>query len=99
MPAFPLSRPPTDRDLLFLTTPCLWPHWPVLPLVRTLPDASLDLGVLVDLWRLAGVPGYSATVFRANQFSLPKKVARILALPKEVFDTADEVLAAGWRVD
>ena len=99
MPTFPLSRPPTDRDLLFLATPCLWPQWPVLPLVRTLPDASLDLGVLIDLWRSAGIPGYSATVFQVNQFLVPESVVEILALPKEVFDSAEEILEAGWRVD
>jgi hypothetical protein len=47
---------------------------------------------------LSGVYGYSATVFRANVFCLPAHDA-LLTLPREVFDTAEEVYAAGWRVD
>jgi hypothetical protein len=30
---------------------------------------------------------------------LPRTVAEFLALPREVFDSADELADAGWRVD
>jgi hypothetical protein len=97
----PPPRPPADRcrDLLFLSSPGLWPAWPLLPVVRRRPGREVELGVVVDLWRVAGIPGYSATVFLCNVFRVPRSVAALLALPKEVFDAADELVAAGWSVD
>ena len=56
-------------------------------------------GVLYDALHAARVPGYSATVFLTNLFALPPTVGRFLALPREVYDTPEEVYAAGWRVD
>jgi hypothetical protein len=38
--------------------------------------------------------GYSATVFLANLYCLPDREEEILTLPREAFDTADEVFAA-----
>jgi hypothetical protein len=35
----------------------------------------------------------------ANFFLMPEIEAEVLALSKEVFDTSDEIAAAGWRVD
>jgi len=32
-------------------------------------------------------------------FDLPARLDQLLALPKEVFDSADELIRAGWRVD
>ena len=34
-----------------------------------------------------------------NPFLIPRHFEALLALPKEAFDTAEEVIAAGWRVD
>ena len=86
------------RNLLFLATPRLWPAWPFLPLVRR-AGAEEECGLLVDLLGLCGLAGYSATVFLCNLFCLPAGVDGLLALPKEAYDTPEEVLAAGWRVD
>jgi hypothetical protein len=55
--------------------------------------------VLFDARGGCGFTGYSATVFLANRFALPPTVAGLLALPREVYDTADELVSAGWRVD
>src|SRR4051812_45687713 len=85
------------RHLLYFREPRLWRIWPFLPLNPKTAE-QLDLGVLYDARRMSGVYGYSATVFQANFFCLPAPDA-LLDLPKEVFDTADEVYAAGWRVD
>lgn len=87
---------PRGRTLLFLTTPALWPAWPFLPVVRR--RGGEELGVVFDA-RAAGLTGYSATVVLTNLFLLPDDLAAFLALPKEVFDTAEELIAAGWRVD
>jgi hypothetical protein len=43
--------------------------------------------------------GYSATVFLTNLFILPATEEAFLKLPKESFDTAEEMAAAGWVVD
>ena len=92
--------PPGDlaRHLLFVTTPALWPAWPFLPVIRCAPGGT-DLGLMIDARGLCGLTGYSATVFRCNLFALPPTVPGFLALPKEVFDTGEELLAVGWRVD
>ncbi|MFO0799671.1 MAG: hypothetical protein U0804_19545 [Gemmataceae bacterium] len=94
------ATPPGDRarHLLLVTTPALWPAWPFLPVVRRTPEAE-ELGVMFDARGVCGRTGYSATVFRTNVFALPPTVAALLALPREVFDTGEELLANGWTVD
>jgi hypothetical protein len=73
-------------------------RWPVLPVVRRTAEV-LQFGLLFDARGASGAYGYSATVFRTNLFVLPATPAALLVLPKEVYDTAEEVYAAGWRVD
>ena len=85
------------RTVRYLAAPALWPAWPFLPLVRRTRGRE-ELGVAFDA-RAAGLTGYSATVFLTNLFLLPPSFDAFLALPKEVFDTAEEVAAAGWSVD
>lgn len=99
MTAPPAAGPPAPaRDLLFVTTPALWPAWPFLPVVRRTRGPE-ELGVLFDARGACGRTGYSATVFAANLFALPPTLAAFLALPRESHDTAEELLAAGWRID
>lgn len=86
------------RHLRVITTPPVWAAWPFLPLVRH-TDNVVELGILFDARGAAGLTGYSATVFRANLFALPATLAALLALPRDAFDTAEELLAAGWRLD
>jgi hypothetical protein len=86
------------RHLLFARTPALWPAWPFLPVVRR-SRGHEELGVLFDALGACELTGFSATVFLSNVFELPPTVAGLLALPREVHDTADELVAAGWRVD
>ena len=68
-------------------------------MVRRKPGGELECGVLYDCWSVAGRAGLSATVFLTNLFLLPRTEEQFLALPKETFDTPEEVAAAGWRVD
>ena len=95
-----LTKRPGDlaRHLLFVTTPALWPAWPFLPLVRRSRGAE-ELGVLFDALGACGRTGYSATVLICNLFDLPPTLDQLLALPKEVFDTGEELVRAGWMVD
>ncbi len=86
-----------DRTVLFLTTPALWPAWPFLPVVRRNRGCE-ELGVVFDA-RSARLTGYSATVFACNLFTLPARFEQFLALPREVFDDAEELANAGWCID
>jgi hypothetical protein len=100
-----MTPPPTGagrerrRHLLFLGHPALWPAWPFLPVVRRRPGREEECGLLYDAKRARGLYGLSATVFRANLFLLPATVEEFLALPRETYDTPEEVYDAGWRID
>jgi hypothetical protein len=96
------TQPPrkaTARDLFFLAHPEHWPTWPFLPVVRRHADGRMDFGVLYDALHATGRTGYSATVLLTNFFLMPETETELLALPKEIFDTSDEIAAAGWCVD
>jgi hypothetical protein len=54
---------------------------------------------MVDLFHQKGLPGFSSTVFRTNLLLIPSQTEALLALPKEVFDTLEELWDADWRVD
>jgi hypothetical protein len=90
---------PREKNLLFLTCPALWPFWPFLPLTRRGPGGREDLGVLFDALHAVNLTGHSATVFLTNLFTLPENLDEFLAMPKQIFDTPEELYAAGWRVD
>jgi hypothetical protein len=92
-------RKATARDLFFFARPECWPTWPYLPVVRRHAEGGMDFGVLYDAMKATGRTGYSSTVFLGNYFLLPETETELLALPKEVFDTADELAEAGWRMD
>jgi hypothetical protein len=87
------------RDLFFFRTPSLWTTWPHFPVVRHKPDGEMNLGVLYDFAHTSQRTGYTCTVFLCNIFFLPETEEALLALPKEVFDTFEEMSAAGWSVD
>ena len=88
---------PRDRTVVFVTTPALWPAWPFLPVVRRTRGCE-ELGVVFDA-RAAGLTGYSSAVVLGNLFALPPSFDEFLAQPKEVYDDAEELAAAGWCVD
>jgi hypothetical protein len=87
-----------QRNLLFCSRPALWPHWPFLPLVRRTKGAE-EYGILFDALAASDLPGYSATVFFTNLFLMPPGLDDFLELPREVFDSPEEIVAAGWSVD
>lgn len=88
-----------QRNLLFFTTPRLWPHWPFLPLVRRQTSQEEECGLLFDAQQVHNLPGYSATVFLCILFLLPSTLTEFLNLPRESFDLPEEIYEAGWRVD
>ena len=98
-PATMSAEEARQRSLLFLPTPKLWPLWPYLPVVRRKPACEEELGLVFDALHATELPGYSSTVFLCNLFLLPPSLDEFLALPKETFDTAEEMVNAGWTVD
>ena len=86
------------RHRLFVASPALWPAWPFLALVRH-RDGQKELGVLFDARGALNLTGFSSTVFLANLYDLPATLVALLDGPKEVFDSSEELLQAGWRVD
>ena len=97
-----ISKPPAQsplRDLHFMGDPALWTTWPFLPLVRRPSHGELECGLLFDAHRVMELTGYRCTVFLTNLFTLPPTLDEFIALPKEVYDTFDELIGAGWRVD
>jgi len=95
----PAEEQTRQRNLLFFTTPRLWPHWPFLPLVRRNHGHGEECGLLFDAKTLHDLPGYSATVFLCVLFLIPPTLDEFLNLQKETFDLPEEVFDAGWRVD
>ena len=99
-PAAPAAKSAARRArvLLFLTRPPLWPAWPYLPVVRRSRGRE-ELGVLFDFRGTSGRTGYSATVFVTNLFLAPADEWGLLLLPREVYDSPEDVADAGWDVD
>ncbi len=95
----PKARPATARDLMFFTTPALWPAWPMLPVVRRHADGRIECGLMYDCRDAARLSGFSATVWKCNLFLIPPTLEEFLAMARETFDTPEEVATAGWRVD
>jgi len=89
---------PLVRHRLVMATPATWPVWPFLPVVRR-TNGEEELGVLYDALHACHLPGYSSTVFLTCLFTLPPTRDQFLTLPREVFDTVEEMIQAGWRVD
>lgn len=98
MPPVTLPRAEYARQLHALTTPAGWRAWPFLPLVRRCHGVP-ELGLRFDALGAAGLTGFSATVFLADLFAPPATLPLLLAVPREVYDAAEEILAAGWRTD
>ena len=97
MPTFPTPvEVDLDRHHDVLRTPALWPAWPFLPVIRRSEDGD-EYGLLFD--RADGSAAGRFDVYRANLFLLPATLAAFLTLPREPFDAAEAVTAAGWRVD
>jgi hypothetical protein len=91
------ARRERERHLLYLSSPHLWPVYPFLPVIRC--AGELAFGLLCDVKGVYGLYGYGSTVFLTNLNVLPQTLPEFLALPKRVFDSSEEVYAAGWRVD
>ena len=97
--SLPAVLSPQQQALEFLARPDLWESWPYLPLVRRRPGEEEELGLVFDGLHVMELPGYGSTVFFCNLFELPPTLDEFLDLPKEVFDSPEELVAAGWLVE
>lgn len=88
-----------QQTLHCLARPNLWGLWPFLPLLRRRTGRLPQEGVLYDTRRARSLPGHEWTVFFSNVFTLPQTIERLLALPKEVYTSAEQIVNAGWVVD
>lgn len=92
----------TDRqrranDMLMFMNPCLWPYYPFLAVRRQTDHyGSVERGVLYDARGFTGTYGHSCTVFRP--LTVPCSQVDLLAGPRDVFDSFDELTNAGWTV-
>ena len=68
-------------------------------MIRRNPNDEEDLGILYDFAHTSGRTGFGSTVFLTNIVFVPDTEEELLALPREVFDTFEEVRAAGWCID
>ena len=67
-------------------------------LVAALRDGTVS-SAIIDVHDPEPLPADSPLWHVPNLFLMPQTEAELLALPKEVFDTPDEMAAAGWCVD
>jgi hypothetical protein len=98
IPVLILARATRQRSLALIVEPVRWPLWPLLPLRRVI-SSGVELGLLYDARGAQDLYGYSATVFLTNMFEMPDDDAEFLNLPRHVYDSFEELLDAGWRVD
>ena len=93
-------RRATMRDLMFVSTPSLWSLHPYLPVIR-----RSAAGDHQQLRRRLRRPRRNRPVRilingpARNLFAMPETEAELLALPKIVYDTYDELLDDGWVID
>ncbi len=87
------------RDLLYFSCPDLWPLRPFLPLMRYPVGGPAEEGLLYDAVHVSGTYGFSTTVFLVNLLLLPRTEAELLAVPRRVYDTPEELARDGWVVD
>jgi hypothetical protein len=62
-------------------------------------DGPGEMGVMYDAVHASGTYGYSTTVFLGNIFLLPRTEVALFDLPRQVYDTPEELAADGWVVD
>lgn len=62
-------------------------------------EAARQLDLLFDVRGVAGIYGFSSTVFLTNLFTAPNTVPDFFTLPRCVYDGLDELADGGWVVD
>lgn len=75
-----------ERDIHFLLHPEEWPSWPMCPVKRR--DASQRESQVGVVWADG-----QAVVILTNMFSFDADA------PKLTYESMQELVAAGWRVD
>ena len=82
-----------QRDATLIRHPGSWPGWPYLPLTKAIPNADKQLGTM-----LAG-EGYGSTIFLVNMYSMPRNKEDFDGLPRKVYNSAEDIVLDGWKID
>lgn len=88
-----------EQTMYFLAHRREWGLWPFLPLVRRSRGCLPTNGVLFDAMGSRSMPGFEHTIFLVNVYELPETLKELLAVPREVFSSAEQIIDAGWVVD
>ena len=54
---------------------------------------------MLDARGIYGLTGFGSSVWLCNLFAVPADLRAFMDLPRETFDTSEEVYANGWRID
>ena len=83
----------TERDLRMIMDPSLWPRWPLLPLKRHKKDYSMpDMGCMCEGALEDRFVIYEINCWHPKETPLPwPEIAR--------YNTAEELIADGWKID
>jgi hypothetical protein len=88
------------RDLHWFAHPELWPYRPFLPVTRqAVGSDARQCGLLYDARGVSGRYGFACTVYLVNVYRLPATEAELLAQPRCVYDTFEQLAADGWSLD
>jgi hypothetical protein len=84
----------TNEDKRFITTPDLWPNWPVCPLKRYVQNGR-EFGIVI------AVQTHLSTVFIVNMFALKSGdlMQQLEGRKKYEYPNIDALIADGWVVD
>jgi len=80
-----------ERDVSMIKDPNMWPRWPALPMKKLL-GRQIKCGYIID-------DGKKPDIIIGSIFDIPRDPILLKALPREEYDSAEEVSADGWRVD
>lgn len=93
-----LRRAGPNEQRLF-ANPTIWPQWPYLPVLRLQTDERPEFGLLYDAEGYSDKSGHQTTVFCATPADIALQESRFLKLPRHIYESVDELAAAGWIVD
>lgn len=84
-------------DVAFIVDQDLWPHWPLLPMKR-MRNGKRELGVIISS-RPNTVYSHSQGMYALGPGPILPQLASAYGWVMDVYDSAEEIVQAGWIVD